>query len=268
MKTNRLDAFREAFPRRTQPLLMTALVVGDPFLGATEDYLYAVVEGGADVVELVMPFSDPAFHGPAMRRACARAMKEAVRWEDLFELVSRFREEEDQVPMVVSSYYNRILACGEEQCADRMAEAGVDGVMVMDLPFEEAQGFREILEERGLSLIQHLAASTGEERFRKLVRQARGMLVWTGHTGMEVSLTGEEFHRRMKEMRKYTLVPLVASMDVGSSEEASEVVRSAHGVLVGSSLAWLIEGKGPGVEERLRAFVAELRVSLDAGTLV
>lgn len=270
MSENRLAAWREAYPRREQPLLMISLVLGDPFWGATLDYLHAVVEGGADIVELVVPFSDPAFHGPVMRRASIRATAEETSWQDVAQLVRDFRasEEAGDVPLIVSTYANRLLHFGERECIELLASAGVDGLMVTDLPAEESKDLKDALEAKGLYLIHQVAATTSLERFRRIARDAKGLLVWTGHVGGGVSLELEEFQSRMKSLRTYSLVPLVASMDIESSEEAVEVARAAHGVLLGSVLSWLIEGKGPGVEERLRAFVADLRISLDSKALI
>lgn len=269
MSENRLVSLREAFPRRQRPLLMTALVAGDPFLGATADYLRACVEGGADMIELLLPFSDPTFHGPVMRRACAHAMNEEVTIEDLAGLIAEFRQEPDgeDIPLVVSTYANRVLPRDFRAVVRSLAAAGADALMIIDLPFEASASVRTILEGEGLYLIQQLSQTTSLKRLREIVKEAKGFFVWTGHAGSEVSVSDEVFRAQMKEIRTNSLIPVVASMDISSSEDAVMIANNAHGVLVGSALAWLIEGKGPGVEERLRAFVADLRVSLDAEAL-
>ncbi len=262
---NRLSPLEEAFPKRKRPLLMTGLVVGDPFLEATEDYMRTVVEAGADVVELIMPFSDAAYHGPVLRRACRRAMSEEVSWRELEELIARFREVNGQTPIVVASYYNRIIARGMKRCVEGLREAGADAVVVTDLPDEEAESFRRQVEEHQMVLVQTVAPTTPTRRFRRLASRARGLLLWTGHSGAEVGVEIDEFRQRLKELRQYTELPIVASMNVESGRDAAVVTEAAHGVEVSSSLAWLIEGKGPNIEERLQAFVADLRSSLDAG---
>lgn len=262
--TTRLAPLETAFPKRERPLLMTALVVGDPYLQATRSYMDIVVDAGADLIELVLPFSDPAYHGPVMRRACARAMGEKVDWTDLGEIISDFRANNDETPIIVSSYYNRVLARGHRDCVQGLKEAGADAIMVTDLPFDEARDLREELEAQDMALIQTVAATTGVKRFRRISCDARGIIVWTGHSGAEVMLDLDSFEVQMQELRQFTSLPLVASMHVESGRDALLVGRSSEGVLVGSSLAWLIEGGGPKVEERLHKFVKELRVNLDA----
>lgn len=261
---NRLTPLEDAFPRRTKPLLITGLVAGDPFLEATRDYMDVVVDGGADAVELIVPFSDPAYHGPVVRRACDRAMSERIGWEGVEEMIADFREEDEATPVIVSSYVNRILARGQQRCADELANAGVDAVRVTDLPAEEAGDFKEKIEQKGMSLIQTVAPSTAKKRFRRLEKEASGLLVWTGHCGTEVTMEREAFRERLKDLRQYTSLPIVASMNVESGEGAADIAEAAHGVLVESALAWLIEGMGANVEERLEVFVQDLRVHLDA----
>lgn len=262
---HRLTPLEQAFPRRKRPVLMTGLVVGDPYLEATEDYLKAVVAGGADVVELIVPFSDAAFHGPVLRRACGRAMSEEVAWDDVEALIAEFRKVDDETPLVVSSYFNRILAREPGRCVAGLDAAGADAVLVTDLPAEESHDFRREVEGRQMALLQTVAPTTTTQRFRKLAARARGLLLWTGDSGAEVDIDIDEFRQRVRQLRQYTALPFVASMNVESGRDAAVVADVAHGVWVSSSLAWLIEGKGPEVDERLEAFVAELRTSLDQG---
>lgn len=261
---NRLIAVQSAFPSRTRPLLMTGLVAGDPVLEATRSYMDVLVAQGVDIIELIVPFSDPAYHGPVLRRACRRAMSEKVGWDAVKELLTDFRRSHDEIPIVVSSYFNRILARGEQQCAQELAQAGVDGVMVVDLPNEEAGVFKREVEQRDMVLIQTVASTTTKQRFRHLEKHARGVMVWTGHCGADVTMSSPDFQQRVRDLRQYTSLPILASMNIETGEEAATVARAAHGVLASSSLAWLIEGKGPNVEERLAAFVAHLRADLDA----
>ena len=261
---NRLTPLEDAFPRRTNPLLVTGIVAGDPFLEATREYMDVVVEAGADVIELIVPFSDPAYDGPVVRRACKRAMSEKVSWDGIEEMIADFRGGDDETPLIVSSYFNRVLARGLQRCAEGLADAGVDAVRVVDLPAEEAQEFKSELEQREMSLIQTIAPSTTKERFRRLEKEASGLLVWTGHCGAEVTMDLSKFQDRLRDLRQYTSLPIVASMNIESGEDAAEIARSAQGVLVESALAWLIEGMGSNVEERIEVFVADLRVSLDA----
>ena len=262
--TNRLTPLESAYPRRTRPLLAVGLVVGDPFLEATGRYLDALVDGGTDVIELIMPFSDPLFHGPVLRRACERAMSEKVSWDDIEGLIANFRRSNDETPLMVTSYFNRVLARGEGECTAGLAAAGADGLMVIDLPREEAKSLELNAEQQELSLIQAVAPTTRLARFHEVIKGARGFLLWTGHSGVEAAMEPAVFQQQLREFRKHTTLPLVVSHNVESGEEAAQIVRAAHGVLVSSAVAWLIEGGGPQVEQHLERFVSDLRTSVDA----
>lgn len=260
---HRLVPLEQAFPRRKRPLLMTGVVVGDPIPEATGDYIDAICRGGADILELIVPFSDATYYGQVLRRACKRAMSEAITWDDVEELIADFRGDDEDTPVVVSSYFNRVLARDPVRCLRGLAQAGADAILIVDLPAEEAEGIKREAEEHELALIQTVAATTTQRRFRRLAAGARGFLMWTGRYGAEVEMEVDAFRSQIEDFRQYTELPIVASMNVETGSDAAEVAQVAHGVSVSSSLAWLIEGKGPNVEERLEAFVADLRTNLD-----
>ena len=260
---SRVSKLLEAHREDGRRILMTALVAGDPHVDATVDYLETIAGSGADVIELIVPFSDPAYHGPVIQRACERALREDLSWADVADIVERFRQEWE-TPLVVSSYYNRILAYGLERFSEFADRTGFDAVMVADLPWEESQPLREAIEPKGVPLVPTVAPTTSENRIAMMAEASSSFFVWTGHSGSEVTLSREEFQSSMKRYRSIADPPIVASMKVSTGEEAASVVQFSDGVLVGSALVWLVEGRDSDLSERLAAFVGELRASLDS----
>jgi tryptophan synthase alpha chain len=244
------------------PILMCAVVAGDPHIDATIDYVSTVAEAGADVIELIVPFSDPAYHGPVIQRACDRALSEGLNWRDVQQIGEAFREDHDTA-MIVSSYYNRVLATGRKSVSRRLGTGGIDGLMVADLPWDEAGPMRRDLEAQQLDFIPQIAPTTSAARLREIGSEASQFVVWTGHSGGEVTLSKESFGRSMEAFHSNSDTPVFASMKISSGEEAAAVKEYADGVLVGSALTWLIEGRGKDLRERLWTFVQDLRMSID-----
>ncbi len=254
----RIQALESNFQATGRTLLMSALVAGDPHIDATLKYMKILAESGVDAIELIVPFSDPTYHGPVIQRACARAIHEDINWAEIGELVAAFREEFDTL-LVISSYYNRFLARGLAACAQDMAEAGVDGVLITDLSWDESAEAEEAFGEQGIALIRTVAPTTSLSRFKQIVQDARGFVVWTGHSGGEVTVAHDEFVGTMNELRDNTSLPIVVSMKVSTGEDAKAIGSHADGVLVRTALVWLIEGRGADLSDRIRRFMEELR---------
>lgn len=260
--SDRLQGLEERVAAR-RPLLMVALVAGDPHLDATLDYMGILAEAGVDVVELIVPFSEPAYHGAVLQRAMARAVNEQLEWAQIEEIAEEFRRSYPSVAMIVSTYLNRLMAAPLGPTFAGLKAAGVDGLWIYDLPMEEAGEVESHSEAAQLPLVRAVSATTSLERFREIARRAQAPIIWTGHSGGELSLTGEAFEERLRTFGEYTRRPILASMGVTTGAEAQAVVRAADGVLIGSSVAWLLEGRGPDVKERLRRHVVELRARID-----
>ncbi|RAL21522.1 tryptophan synthase subunit alpha [Lujinxingia litoralis] len=259
---DRLGLLEERAAQR-RPLLMVALVTGDPHIDATLDYMGILAEAGVDVVELIVPFSEPAYHGAVLQRAMARAVHEQLGWADIAEVAREFRQSYPSVALVISTYLNRLMAAPMAETFEQLHKAGADALWIYDLPMEEATEVEELSASTGLALVRGVSATTSLERFREIARRAQGLIIWTGHSGGELSLEGEAFEERLRLFGEYTRLPIFASMGVTTGEEAQEVVRAADGVLIGSSVAWLLEGRGPDVKERLRRHIGELRARVD-----
>ena len=260
--TERLTRLVEARDHEEHPLLMCAVVAGDPHVEGTIEYLETIAEAGADIIELIVPFSDPAYHGPVIQRACRRALREEISLDDVRTIVTEFRSGHDTA-IVVSSYYNLILSYGRERFAGLADEAGVDAVMIADLPGEESAEFRDLIEPIGVEFVPTVAPTTSSERIEMMAGESTTFFVWTGHSGGEVTLSRREFGDSMSQFDAITDRPIVASMKISTGEEAAAVVEHSDGVLVGSALVWLIEGRDADLANRLAGFAGELRDSLD-----
>ncbi|QDG54428.1 tryptophan synthase subunit alpha [Persicimonas caeni] len=243
-------------------LLMTAIVAADPYLDATLDYMRVLADEGADMIELIFPFSDPTYHGAVIQRASARALREEVSWDEIIELGQQFRETHD-TPVFFSTYYNRILARGIDTFVDCLLEAKFDGAMVTDLPWEEGEALRTALRANNLALPAAVAPTTTTERFAQIAAGCDSFLIWTGHSGGEPTISNQQFAERMKEFRQSSDSPILASMKISTGYDAQAVAPHCDGVLVGSALVWLVEGRGPNFTESLAGFVRELRLGVD-----
>jgi tryptophan synthase alpha chain len=241
---------------------MCALVAGDPFAEATVEHMQTLADAGADVLELLVPFSDPTYHGPVIRRGFERALREDISWTDVEAIATSFRETHE-TPLIISSYYNPILAIGEEQLARRVGAIDADGVMVADLPWDESDSLRAALEDEDVPLLPMVAPTTPAERIEMMASESETYFVWTGHSGGELTLSRHEFEASMATFRERTDRPVVASMKISTGEEAGAVAAYCDGILVGSAIVWLIEGRDPELPNRLAEFVGDLRASLE-----
>lgn len=229
----RFAALRE----RGEVALVPFLTAGDPDLATTEALVPALVEAGADVVEIGVPFSDPMAEGPTIQRASERALAAGASLRRVLELVKTLRPRVE-VPIVLMGYANTFFSMGEEGFAAACREVGVDGVICVDVPPEEGPEFYAALKGQGVDAILLAAPTTTPERLALLARETRGFLYYVslrGVTGARAGLASgiEEQVRRVRETSK---VPVCVGFGVSTPEHARELGRFADGVVVGSAL--------------------------------
>lgn len=261
---SRLAAAFAAARDARRPALVAYLMAGDPDLAATEALAEACERGGADVLELGVPFSDPIADGPEIQRAGQRALKAGTRPRDVVALVERLRPRL-RIPIVLMTYMNPVLAFGLPAFAERASRAGVDGVIVPDLSLEESGEVRAALDPQGLDLIQLVAPATSRERAAAIARASRGFLYVVaryGTTGTRESLP-PELGARLSALREVTDLPLAVGFGVSTPEHVAALARAgADGVVVGSAIVQkATEGDGVRGVER---FVGELAGGLGA----
>lgn len=255
----------EAFERiRTErrPGLVTFVTAGDPTLERSEDVLVALDRGGADVIEVGVPFSDPMADGPAIQRATERALAGGGSLRASLALVARVRDRL-RAPVVLFSYANPILRFGVEPFADRAAEAGVDGVLVLDLPIEEAGDVRDALAARGLDTIFLLSPTTTDARIGRAAELGRGFLYGISRLGVtgardQVADSAETLAARI---RRQTTMPVALGFGVSRPEHVTHLCRHADAAVVGSALVSLVGeiGDAPELGARLERRVRWLR---------
>ncbi len=257
---------------RGEAALIPFIVAGDPSLEATRALVLELEARGADLIELGVPFSDPMADGPANQRALARGLAAGASLAAILAMVSELRRE-SQIPIVLFGYYNPILHYGcERLCADA-ARAGVDGLLVVDLPPEEAAELARPARAHGLDIIYLLAPTTPVERVRTIAHAGSGFLYYvavTGVTGTRTSLAAG-LETRVRALRAVTDLPVGVGFGISTAAQAGEVAGFADAG-VGGSARWVIiarEGAGPGlgaaVGEVVGAMKQAMRVARGVG---
>jgi tryptophan synthase alpha chain len=240
---------------RTKKLLCCGLVVGDPHIEGFIDSAHAIAEAGADVVEWILPLPEAAYHGRVLQRAAQRALKEPVSLSQTCDAAAVFVKQ-FEVPLVLTTYYARILVHGLERFASELNRGGFSALMVPDLPIEECEGLRAALAAHGIALVQSLGQDPARREL--IAEEADGFLLWAAHAGGDQVTRLEEIGVGIEALRSKTDLPIFVASHIQSAEDAHAAWAIADGVMVGSSIVWLIEGKGPDIGGRLKDFVSEL----------
>ncbi|MBF6024388.1 tryptophan synthase subunit alpha [Lysobacter niastensis] len=262
---NRIDTRFAALKAQGRKALVPFVTAGDPSLELTVPVMHALVRAGADVIELGVPFSDPMADGPVIQRSSERALARGAGLAFVFESVRRFRERDADTPVVLMGYLNPVEIRGPEQFAREATAAGVDGVLLVDLPPEEAGEFRAAFSAHGLALIVLASPTTSEARLATLCQGAQGYLYYvsfagvTGADRLDTHAAGEHLHA----IRLRSPVPVVAGFGIKDATSAAAMGREADGVVVGSALVSALgDADDPAAEAA--AFLAPLRAALDA----
>jgi tryptophan synthase alpha chain len=255
------DVF-ESIRREDRRAFIPYLTAGDPDLATTEALLPALVEAGADIIELGVPFSDPMADGPVIQRASERALREPIGVAEILPLVERFRRQ-SEVPIVLFTYYNPLLQLPAETIGDRLQKAGVDGVLVTDLIPEEAGELVSRLRPVGIDTIFLVAPTSTDQRIQMIADQASGFLyivARTGVTGVRQELS-QEVESLVARVRRATRLPLAVGFGITTPEHVREVWQYAEGAVVGSRLVLEIERSlgSPDLVERVAALTRHLR---------
>ncbi len=265
----RIDDTFHRLRASSRKALIPFITAGDPSLEATVPAMHALVEAGADIIELGVPFSDPMADGPTIQRSSERALARGAGLAYVLEAVHEFRRDDAATPVVLMGYLNPIEIHGAARFAEQAVAAGVDGVLLVDLPPEEAGETRAIFDRAGLALIVLAAPTTTDARLPLLCDDARGYLYYvsfagvTGADRLDTHAAGE----RLRQLRRQSKVPVVAGFGIKDAASAAAMAVDADGVVVGSALvATLAEADGTGDAcGRAKAFLAPLRAALDAG---
>jgi tryptophan synthase alpha chain len=249
--------------------LVPYITAGDPHPRHTVALMHALVEGGADVIELGVPFSDPMADGPVIQLACERALAHGTHLSGVLDMVREFRRRDRATPVVLMGYLNPIERMGVANFARRAKAAGVDGVLVVDLAVEEAPDFVPPLRARGLDCIFLLAPTSPAERIAAIAREGSGYLYYVSLKGVTgaASLDVGEVGRKLAEIRRHTTLPVAVGFGVRDAKTAAKVGAVADAVVVGSALVSEIArlGRRPSaLPATLGAKLRTMRRALDA----
>ena len=262
-----IDDVFQSCAREGRAAFIPFIMAGDPDLGTTAALLEALAAGGADIIELGVPFSDPIADGPVNQRAAVRALTAGTKLSALLSLVARHRDKLG-IPIVLFTYFNPIHARGVERFAEQAAASGVDGVLCVDLPPDEGErDFIPAMREQGVDTVFLLAPTSTRDRINKVAACSSGFVYYVSRTGVTGERTAlpTELVRDVKKLRKRLEQPLAVGFGISTPEQVAAVGEIADGVVVGSSLVRLIEEKGGDpdlpalLEDRVRELSAPLR---------
>ena len=246
--------------------LIPFITAGDPDAALTVPLMHALVEAGADVIELGVPFSDPMADGPTIQRASERALARGMTLRKVLQLVAEFRQQDAATPVVLMGYANPIEAMGLEKFAQAAAQAGVDGVLVVDYPPEEAAGFGAAMKANGMDPIFLLAPTSTAARIAQVAEIASGYVYYVSLAGVTGSsaLNVEAVAERLPAIREKTGLPVGVGFGIRDAAMAARIAAFADAVVVGSRIIEEIEkSSADSVCANVRALVAEIRRGVD-----
>lgn len=235
---SRIQACFEQLNTSGRKALIPYITAGDPNREVTVPVMHAMVEAGADIIELGVPFSDPMADGPVIQKACERALESGTSLRDVLAMVAEFRRRDDRTPVVLMGYLNPVEAMGYETFADACVSAGVDGVLLVDLPPEECEDIVPRFRQRGVDLIFLVAPTTTDERIRRIGEAASGYLYYVSLKGVTgaATLNVEEVASRVETIRNLAQLPIGVGFGIKDAQSARAVSQVSDGVVVGSAL--------------------------------
>lgn len=261
----RIEATFAQLDSRGEKALIPFLTAGDPDLPTTEALLHALVDGGADLIELGFPFSDPMADGPTIQASSERALAAGTDLVGILDVVSRFRRHTN-VPVILMGYYNPVFRYGIGRFAHDAAKAGIDGLLLVDLPPEEAGEVHGVLRDAGIRLITLLAPTTPRERAARLAAAGEGYLYYVSMTGVTGTQTVEAaaIEGSVLALKEVSPVPVAVGFGIATPADVAAVGRFADAVVVGSALVRVIESCGTSEQliPQVTAFVRSLKDAL------
>ncbi len=258
---NRIDQRFQDLKAEGKTAFIPYITAGDPTLAQTEEIVYALEEAGADIIEFGVPFSDPIGDGPVNQEAALRALKHHVTLKDVIGLIKTIRAK-SQVAILIFTYYNPVLAYGLEAFAKDAAEAGADGVLCVDLPPEEADGYKAALDANDLRTVFLMSPTSTDQRIELIAKQSSGFIYYVsrlGVTGEQADLAAD-LEQAVGNIQKHTDTPVAVGFGISTPEQAKKVASMAQGVVVGSAIVRMIGELGESDETapRVGAFVKSL----------
>jgi len=262
---SRIAATFERLSVQGRKALIPYVTAGDPDPATTVPLLHAMVEAGADIIELGVPFSDPMADGPVIQRSSERALKQHVALRDVLSMVRHWRDDDASTPIVLMGYANPIEAMGAQSFLQAAAEAGVDGLIVVDYPPEECAEFAQAARSRGMDLIFLLAPTSTDERVERTVQLASGYIYYVslrGVTGAS-NLDLDEVRQKLLHIRGKTSLPIGVGFGIRDGATARAVCGVADAAIIGSRVIQEIEAAPERAQENVAALLKSVRAAMD-----
>ncbi|MCH7831259.1 MAG: tryptophan synthase subunit alpha [Proteobacteria bacterium] len=251
--------------------LVTFVTAGDPDMETSREILFGLPGAGADLIELGMPFSDPMADGPSIQASSLRALKNGMTLKKTLDLVAEFRNADNDTPVVLMGYYNPIYILGVDAFAAEAQAAGVDGLIIVDLPPEEVDELWKPARDAGIDFIFLTAPTSDDARLPVIVKRASGFIYYVSITGITGTRSADiaDVETALKRIRKHTGLPIAVGFGIKTPEQVAEIASVADAAVVGSALVDVIaanldpDGKPEkGVAEKLLALVADLAAGI------
>jgi tryptophan synthase alpha chain len=264
---SRIQGRFQALARDKRKALIPYITAGDPHPSLTVPLMRALVEAGADILELGVPFSDPMADGPVIQRAGERALKHGVGLSDVLSMVKDFRKGDPATPIVLMGYANPIEAMGVERFIAAAKAADIDGVIVVDYPPEECADFAAAAKKQGIDPIFLIAPTSTDKRINEVARMGSGYLYYVSLRGITgaANLDFSEVTARIPKIRAATRLPIGVGFGIRDAESARRIAQTADAVVIGSRIIQEIEaGSADQAVSRVKAFLKPIREALDA----
>lgn len=258
---SRISTTFKRLKKKGEKALIPYIMAGDPDIKTTEELVLEIERSGGDIIEVGVPFTDPLADGPAIQKASHRALQNKVTLRGVLGLVKKVREK-TEIPLVLMSYYNPVFKYSDGAFVHDAVSSGVDGIIIPDLPAEEARGFIKISKKGGLDTIFLLAPTSTPERVKMVAKASRGFIYYvsiTGITGAKIEEI-DSIKRSIEMIREITEKPIAVGFGISTAEEARRISEWADGIIVGSAIVRIIEENlgNPSLVGKVREFVKVL----------
>lgn len=268
---SRLKPTFEALKAENRTALVSFITAGDPQPSVTVQLLHDMVEAGASVLELGIPFSDPMAEGPVIQAACERALEHNVSLRDVLAMVAEFRTRDSQTPIVLMGYTNPVEVMGYAPFADAAAEAGVDGLILVDLPPEEGGELIHELKARHIDMIFLLAPTSTDERMQTICTQASGFVYYVSLKGVTgaAHLDVDSVVEKVNQIRSHTSIPVGVGFGIRDAESAARVAAVADAVVVGSAIVQRVADNASDprkISQQVCELLSSMRSAMDKNT--
>ena len=248
------------------------IVAGDPLPDITVALMHRLVEAGADIIELGVPFSDPMAEGPVIQRGHERALERGIRLRTALEMVSRFRAKDSETPVLLMGYANPVVGMGFETFAEHAQAAGLDGLLTVDMPPEEVAALNSHLKPAGIDNIFLIAPTTPPDRVKKIAAVATGFVYYVSLKGVTGAghLDVDDVEHHVAMIRRYTDLPVAVGFGIRDAASAARVAKTADGVVVGSALVQRLADRAAqgedehGILTAAAEMIREIRSGVDA----